>query len=109
MVSYTRARGESLGIELKSGAMQRAERIVLIGVGTLVAAWFGASPATAHLSTPTVGIALGICGVLSVWTALGRWVDGHRALRAKQPPQVHVLARTPAPITVEHVNIREVG
>ena len=32
MVSYTRARAEGLGIELKSGLMQRPERVVLVGV-----------------------------------------------------------------------------
>jgi len=35
MVSYTRARAESLGFEPKSGIMQRAERIVFIGFGAL--------------------------------------------------------------------------
>jgi phosphatidylglycerophosphate synthase len=35
MVSYTRARAESLGIECKSGLMQRPERVVLIGVAAL--------------------------------------------------------------------------
>ena len=36
MVSYTRARAESLGFESKSGMMQRAERIVFIGFGALI-------------------------------------------------------------------------
>ncbi|HLX93995.1 MAG TPA: CDP-alcohol phosphatidyltransferase family protein [Puia sp.] len=35
MVSYTRARAESLGIECKNGLMQRPERVVLIGVAAL--------------------------------------------------------------------------
>ena len=35
MVSYTRARAESLGFEPKSGIMQRAERIVFMGFGAL--------------------------------------------------------------------------
>src|SRR5580698_4877731 len=35
MVSYTRARAESLGIECKNGLMQRPERIVLIGVAAI--------------------------------------------------------------------------
>lgn len=33
LVSYVRARGESLGIEIKIGLMQRAERILLLGIG----------------------------------------------------------------------------
>ena len=36
MVSYTRARAESLGFESSAGLMQRAERIVLLGVGALI-------------------------------------------------------------------------
>ncbi|MFN2384110.1 MAG: CDP-alcohol phosphatidyltransferase family protein [Gemmatimonadota bacterium] len=42
MVSYTRARAEALGIECKTGMMQRPERVVLLGLGGLlmpVAAW----------------------------------------------------------------------
>jgi CDP-diacylglycerol--glycerol-3-phosphate 3-phosphatidyltransferase len=35
MVSYTRARAESLGFESKAGIMQRAERIVFLGSGAL--------------------------------------------------------------------------
>ena len=36
MVSYTRARAESLGFESKSGMTQRAERIVFLGFGALI-------------------------------------------------------------------------
>jgi CDP-diacylglycerol--glycerol-3-phosphate 3-phosphatidyltransferase len=36
MVSYTRARAESLGFKVKLGIMQRPERIVLIGLGALI-------------------------------------------------------------------------
>lgn len=36
MVSYTRARAESLGFESKAGLMQRAERIVFLGFGALI-------------------------------------------------------------------------
>jgi CDP-diacylglycerol--glycerol-3-phosphate 3-phosphatidyltransferase len=36
MVSYTRARAEGLGFEAKIGLMQRAERIVIIGLGALI-------------------------------------------------------------------------
>ena len=42
MVSYTRARAEGLGVALSGGMMQRAERIVLVAGGTLIAAWYGA-------------------------------------------------------------------
>jgi CDP-diacylglycerol--glycerol-3-phosphate 3-phosphatidyltransferase len=36
MVSYTRARCESLGFEAKVGIVQRPERIILIGMGALI-------------------------------------------------------------------------
>jgi len=36
MVSYTRARAESLGFESRAGLMQRAERIILLGFGALM-------------------------------------------------------------------------
>jgi len=36
MVSYVRARAESLGIECKGGLMQRPERILLIGISALL-------------------------------------------------------------------------
>jgi hypothetical protein len=85
MVSYTRARGEGLGVELKVGAMQRAERIVLVSIGTLIAAWMAAAPETAQYAAPAAGIALAVCGLLSAWTAMGRWVEGYRALLAKEP------------------------
>jgi CDP-diacylglycerol---glycerol-3-phosphate 3-phosphatidyltransferase len=36
MVSYVRARAEGLGIECKSGLMQRPERILLVGISAIV-------------------------------------------------------------------------
>ncbi|MEQ9401382.1 MAG: CDP-alcohol phosphatidyltransferase family protein [Longimicrobiales bacterium] len=36
MVSYTRARAEGLGLDCKVGLMQRPERVVLLGLGSLV-------------------------------------------------------------------------
>jgi len=35
MVSYTRARAEGLGLECKVGLMQRPERVILLGLGSL--------------------------------------------------------------------------
>jgi CDP-diacylglycerol--glycerol-3-phosphate 3-phosphatidyltransferase len=40
MVSYTRARAEGLGIECKVGFMQRAERMILLVLGTLIGTIF---------------------------------------------------------------------
>jgi CDP-diacylglycerol---glycerol-3-phosphate 3-phosphatidyltransferase len=36
MVSYTRARAEALGMDCNVGLMQRAERVVLLGLGSLL-------------------------------------------------------------------------
>ena len=52
LVSYTRARGEAVGVVCKGGAMQRPERIVYIGVSSVLdpvvsltlASWFASPP-----------------------------------------------------------------
>ena len=36
MTSYTRARGEGIGIEIKEGILQRGERVVIITLGLLI-------------------------------------------------------------------------
>jgi len=40
LISYQRAKGESLGLDAKGGFMERAERIVMICVGLLIEPWF---------------------------------------------------------------------
>ena len=40
MVSYLRARAEGLGIECRVGVMTRPERVVLLGLGLVVAHWW---------------------------------------------------------------------
>ena len=107
MVSYTRARAEGLGVELKVGAMQRAERIVLVVLGTLVAAWLVRSGHAEHAPLAE-GVALATCGVLSSWTALGRWLEGYRKLAAREPaprrvePAPRKTGEPALPITREH-------
>ena len=89
MVSYTRARAESLGVDLASGMMQRAERIVLVVGGTLVAAWYGADPdpiSGASAASTILGFTMVLTGVLSSATALSRWVAAYRSLT--RPPVV---------------------
>lgn len=83
MVSYTRARGEALGIKLDFGAMQRAERITLVSIGTLITAWFDAGSDTAEYGAHVIGVCLLIVGVGSTITALRRWVHGYRELAAE--------------------------
>jgi phosphatidylinositol phosphate synthase len=72
LVSYARARGESLGVVAKVGVMQRAERLILVGFGGIldpaVAAWRGWDPGTLLLWL------LGIVAIGTVGTAVYRTV-----------------------------------
>ena len=78
MVSYTRARAEGLGIELAGGIMQRAERIVLVAGGTLIAAWFG--PDEPEIAIAILGITMLITALTSTATAVNRWIVAYREL-----------------------------
>lgn len=80
MVSYTRARGEALNIDIKGGIMQRGERIFLVSSATLVTAWFDAVRETQEYGIAVIGVALTITGILTAATAIGRWVRGFREL-----------------------------
>lgn len=59
LVSYTRARGESLGVVCKVGVMQRAERLLLLGFGGLLdpmaSVWMG-HDGPGGLLVPVLGI-----------------------------------------------------
>jgi phosphatidylglycerophosphate synthase len=96
MVSYTRARAEGLGIELNGGMMQRAERIVLVAGGALVAAWYAAggvaSGETASAATPILGVTMLVCAVTSTATAINRWIIAYRTLALRE-----AAALEPAP------------
>jgi len=59
MVSYARARAESLGFEAKLGFMQRPERIVMIGLGALI-----------HITA--LKVAIWLVAILANFTALQR-------------------------------------
>lgn len=104
MVSYTRARGEGLGLKLDGGMMQRAERIIVVALGAMVAAWFATAPSQHAYAAPALGIGLILCGGLSSFTAIGRWIEGYRMLRAQEEPpkapKVDEKAPAPAPIRV---------
>jgi len=65
MVSYTRARAEGLGIECKVGFMQRAERMILLVLGTLVGTIF-------KVFDPAMIVVLTAIAVVSNITALER-------------------------------------
>lgn len=89
MISYTRARAESLGIECSIGLMQRAERVILIGVAALA---FGEQNGGVVLKGVLIALA-----VLTNLTVLQRiwWVYRNtrpegvavgRAVRREPPP-----------------------
>ena len=81
LVSYTRARGESVGVLCKVGVMQRAERMLLLGFSSILdpalsAAW--ARPAGTIVSLAVALIALG-----TLVTSVHRTVWIARALRGR--------------------------
>ena len=71
LVSYQRAKAESLGISARGGLMERAERMILLGIGFL-------SPA---FLVPVLWIMLG----LTMATAVGRFVKVWRLAEAPVP------------------------
>jgi CDP-diacylglycerol---glycerol-3-phosphate 3-phosphatidyltransferase len=83
LVSYQRAKAESLGISAKGGLMERAERMILLGVGFL-------SPS---FLVPVLWVMLG----LTMATAVGRFVKVWRLAEAPIPvvaPRRHRRVRT---------------
>jgi CDP-diacylglycerol--glycerol-3-phosphate 3-phosphatidyltransferase len=70
LISYQRSKAESLGLSAKGGLMERAERMILLGVGFL-AAW---------LLVPVLWALLGLSAV----TAIGRFARVWKA--AEGPP-----------------------
>jgi CDP-diacylglycerol--glycerol-3-phosphate 3-phosphatidyltransferase len=91
MVSYTRAKAEALGIDCRVGLMQRAERIILLGVSSL---FFGTWHRGAVLTWVMLAMAL-----LTNLTAIYRiyWVSRH--LNATQKPSAPEPSRSvPEPV-----------
>ena len=75
LVSYARARGESLGVVATVGIMQRAERLLLVGFGGVfdpaVTAWRGWEPGSLLLGLLAL-VAVGTVGTAiyrTVWIA----------------------------------------
>jgi CDP-diacylglycerol--glycerol-3-phosphate 3-phosphatidyltransferase len=64
LVSYTRARGEAAGVSNTSGVMQRAERLVLLGLGAIL------DPVITTRAGWSPGILLGV--IVSL-IAVGSW------------------------------------
>jgi CDP-diacylglycerol--glycerol-3-phosphate 3-phosphatidyltransferase len=82
LVSYTRARGESVGVLCKEGLMQRAERLVLMSLVCL-----GDGALTSRLGQPRGSAALSVLGLIAVgtlWTAAHRTIWIARRLRERE-------------------------
>jgi phosphatidylglycerophosphate synthase len=85
MVSYVRARGEGLGAQCKVGLLQRAERYVILGFGTIFGALFE------HIVAPwnfgpryaLVIVTLIVIAVLANFTALQRVAHVWRELEVR--------------------------
>jgi CDP-diacylglycerol--glycerol-3-phosphate 3-phosphatidyltransferase len=69
MVSYTRARAESLGLECKSGIMTRPERIILVAIGL----FFDVLPYVIYIML-----------ALTIFTVIQRVVHTYRELGKKR-------------------------
>ncbi|HET9058081.1 MAG TPA: CDP-alcohol phosphatidyltransferase family protein [Chitinophagaceae bacterium] len=95
MVSYTRARSESLGIENKGGLMQRPERVVLTGVSAIacgITAYFIGGdykyfitgiPFHVFETMSVFTMPITVMAVLTNITALKRLFDAKKALELK--------------------------
>jgi CDP-diacylglycerol---glycerol-3-phosphate 3-phosphatidyltransferase len=94
LVSYARARAEGLGLDCKVGIAQRAERILGLGLASVI---FGAGP---HALLLEVIVAL--LAVASIITVVQRFVYVHRhagrvdqALQAEEIKQAEQLNHVP--------------
>jgi CDP-diacylglycerol--glycerol-3-phosphate 3-phosphatidyltransferase len=75
LISYERARAESLGLDARGGLMERAERFVLLGIA---------------LAFPVLVPMLWVMLALTALTAIQRFVHVYRsAARPPQPAPVH--------------------
>lgn len=85
MVSYARARGQSLGVDFGRGLMQRAERIVYLGAGALLDPlalyFFDLGPI--GKAGGLVAIAVAFVAILSTFTAAYRIISIAKLLNTK--------------------------
>jgi CDP-diacylglycerol--glycerol-3-phosphate 3-phosphatidyltransferase len=101
LVSYARARAEGLGLDCKVGIAQRAERILGVGLATLI---FGAGPHALLLEAMVALLA-----VASIITVVQRFVYVHQhagqvddAIRAEELRQAEAVQRAEEVRRVKH-------
>lgn len=82
IVPYARAKAEALGSEMRSGLMQRAERLVLLsGAAIFSVPLDGLWPASMQAAHPTFAAMIWFLAVATTATAVGRTRDGFRNIR----------------------------
>lgn len=69
-VSYVRAKGESLGVNVKNGLMTRPERVILLVLGLLI-------------SETAVLFSLGVIAFFSIWTFIGRILEIRKHIKSR--------------------------
>jgi phosphatidylglycerophosphate synthase len=87
MVSYVRAKAESVGVPMKDGLMQRPERVLTLGLAVVLSPCVEAlwPAAGGHPSQRLAAIGVVILAVTSNTTAIGRIVRLLTALRDEVP------------------------
>jgi CDP-diacylglycerol---glycerol-3-phosphate 3-phosphatidyltransferase len=98
MVSYARAKGEAVGVDCRGGIMQRAERLVVLAVASLID-----TPVTTALGwVPGVILlsAVTLIGLGSLGTAVYRTIFICRALRRMEIEAAAKAAAGVAPLPV---------
>jgi len=89
MTSYVKARAEGLGLTANVGIVERAERLIIVGVGTLLQGITGVSWLSAA--------SLWVLAVLSLVTVGQRLVEVHRQAGLVSDPVSQVPPVPPAP------------
>jgi phosphatidylinositol phosphate synthase len=98
MVSYARAKGEAVGVDCRGGIMQRAERLVVLAVASLID-----TPVTTALGwVPGVILlcAVTLIGLGSLGTAVYRTIFICKALRRMEIEAAAKAVAGTAPLTV---------
>jgi CDP-diacylglycerol--glycerol-3-phosphate 3-phosphatidyltransferase len=83
LVSYARARGEGLGVQFRGGLMQRAERVVLLGLASLFDPVMSRAAGWSHGRLLVAAVA--VIAVASLGTAFYRTLRIARALEGGTP------------------------
>lgn len=77
LVSYTRAKAESLGVQCKGGLASRVERVVVLTAGLLLATWWPVA----------IEVAVHVLAVTAALTVIQRVIHVHRALPDGRKPR----------------------